>query len=175
MWVPIINTMKSRFHNIFKFWLVVFFLILVCIYIMLPRRGQKTILEHPFDDVVSYMNVAFQTNLTACSSGWAWGPTFLSTGTVYFVETKLYIPRERLYFEAWFSQIGGEYNYFSLHSINDSHTRLSIYKKTVPFSALLTPFNWVAEKRILHQIKNGMKAEDSSRFQFDDRSCKGKE
>ena len=111
---------------------------------------QSTTLNYPFDQVIDYMNYAFRTNMTSSSAGWAWGPAFLSTNTVYSISDTAYTPGERLEFMAWFAQIGGEYNSFAICMRTPEKTSVSINQRTAPF----IPFvSWIGERRALLKLK----------------------
>ena len=111
---------------------------------------QSTTLDYPFDQVVEYLNDSFHTNITTRSLVWAWGPSFLTTDTVYFVETKSYIPQELLEFQARFGQIGAEYNEFVVRKRTPNKTSISIDQKTSPFIPYVS---WFGERSSLWKLK----------------------
>ena len=114
--------------------------------------AESTTLDYKFEQVVDYINAAFHTNVTSQSSGWAWGPSFLSTGTVYFIKSELYIPHERMEFQAWFSQIGSEYNKFTICRLATGQTEVSVSRTVKP----LLVDTRKTEKRILRGIEEGI-------------------
>ena len=111
---------------------------------------QSTTLDYPFDQVVEYLNDSFHTNITTRSLVWAWGPSFLATDTVYFVETKSYSPHDRLEFQARFGQIGAEYNDFVVRKRTPNKTSISIDQKTSPFIPYVS---WFGERSSLWKLK----------------------
>lgn len=113
-------------------------------------KSQTIMLDYPFDQVVEYFNNSFKTNVTSQSSCWAWGPSFLSTNTVYFIRAEQYVPHRLLIFEAWFAQIGAESNTFIIQKHERDKTSISVDRR-VRFFPIPTR---KSEKRILRIIRD---------------------
>lgn len=129
----------------------------VCLVWSLARsRPETKVYAVPFPDVVAYLNESFGTNVTACISGsaWAWGPSFLSTNTVYWIETDVYVPEKELKFKAWFSQIGAEHNTFHVQREGPGRTSIAFEQDVKLFISL--PFGRGAEHRILKEIERNL-------------------
>ena len=112
---------------------------------------QSTTLDYPFDQVVEYLNDSFHTNITTRSLVWSWAPSFLATtGNQYYVETKIYIPHDRLEFQARMGQIGAEYNDFVVRKRTLDKTSVSIDLRIVPFIPYIS---WIGERKRLFKLK----------------------
>ncbi len=89
---------------------------------------RSKIYDHSFSDVVNYFSEKFTYDVTACVKRHpsVWGPNFLDTSTHYWIETERYIPEKELKFEAWYYQIGGEKNIFTIIKLNEKQTKITV-------------------------------------------------
>jgi len=125
-------------------------------------RSQARVINCPFADVVSYLCGAFNTDLTQIGKHTvAWGPKFLDTGTQYFVEPRVFLPDQELRFRAWYYQIGGEDNAFTIRKLNDRQTEITV-DQVIRFLAVF-PKCTVRERRILNSIQEDLERESRTR------------
>ena len=131
-------------------------IIAAVLFIRLPL-SQSAVLNASFDDVTKYMADIFKADVTACQTNHAsvWGPHFLASDTQYWIETEKYEPAKLLQFQAWYYQIGGEYNIFTIEKIDASTTRLTV-NQTVRFFITL-PYWPRAERAIINAIETDLK------------------
>lgn len=131
---------------------LVFLIIVICFWLYL-NRTTDSVVNHPFQKVKHFFNSSFKTDVSASDiqKAYVYGPSFLSaTGTIYTVETIEFQPNERLQFAASFSQIGSEYNVFTVQRIDSDHTRIAIQQR-VSFIFPI-PFNRKWEEKILSNV-----------------------
>ncbi len=136
--------------------LVVISIAKVALWAQSKSRPEVRVYDYSFSDVVDYLNHAFRTNVTACITTYpaVWGPNFLSTDTVYWVETKEYQPGTNLVFKAWFAQIGAEHNTFFVQQQDPMKTRIAVNQEIKFFIPI--PFTRDAESRILKALEEDM-------------------
>ena len=125
------------------------------LFLRMPQ-SQSVVLNYPFDSVTRYMNEVFKTDVATSQPNHpsVLGPHFLDSKTIYTVETEQYEPGKLLRFRAWFAQIGGENNTFTIEMADASTTRLTI-NRTVNFIVTL-PYWPKSERAIINAIETDL-------------------
>ncbi len=147
----------SKSKKILFGYLTIFTFILIFTLAKPTKVPSIKIIDYSFSEVTGYLAEKFKIDVTSCIKEHpeVWGPDFLDKGTLYWIETEEYIPNKKLKFEARYYQIGGEESIFTIKSLGENQTEISI-DRTIRFFIKMPNFGR-SEKRILNIIEKDLK------------------
>ena len=109
--------------------------------------------DHSFAEMQTYLSDRFEVDFTGPTDrfGERWGPPFLQTNTLYWVNRTQYVPDTALKVKAWFYQIGGEQITLSLREKDDARSTLYVDYIGRPFCCFV-PFAFTHQfERSIHK------------------------